>query len=245
MFRHLRTVLDVASTVLVIAVAGVLLWRIYNPAPAPGSRAQVEEVTGVTLSADMVRHVRGKGPVALVAFSDYQCPFCAKHVHENGPSIKSKLLDSGTVREVFLNFPLPMHLFAQKAGEAAECAAEQGRFWDMHEAIFADAKALGIDNLTRHAEQLKLDVAKFTKCIDSGKTAAAVERDLAEGKRLAVNATPAFFIGLVQPDGGITVRKRINGAAPFQEFEKVIKDLQPARRASIDGDQLVVSLFVK
>ena len=243
MFRHFKTVLDVVSTVLVIAVAGVLLWRTYYPAPVPGSRPQVEDVKDVTLAADIVRHVRGKGPVALVAFSDYQCPFCARHVQENGPSIKSKLLDSGAIREVFLNFPLAMHPFAQKAGEAAECAAEQGRFWEMHEAIFADAKSLGIDNLTRHAEQLKLDVAKFTKCIDSGETAVAVERDLAEGKRLAVNATPAFFIGLVQADGGITLRKRINGAAAFEEFEKAIKDLQPARRASVDATQLLATLL--
>jgi protein-disulfide isomerase len=113
----------------------------------------------------------------------------------------------------------------------------------MHEAIFADQKALGIDNLTRHAEQLKLDVAKFTKCIDSGETAVAVQRDLAEGKRLAVSGTPAFFIGLAQADGGITLRKRINGAAQFEQFEKAIKDLQPAGRASVDPRQLPATLF--
>ena len=245
MFRHFKTVLDIVSTVLVIAAAGVLLWHMYNPTPAPGAVPQVEEVKDAKLEADIVRHVRGKGPVALVAFSDYQCPFCAKHVLENGPLIKSKLLDSGSIREVFLNFPLPIHGFAEKAGEAAECAAKQQRFWEMHEAIFADAKALGIDNLTRHAEQLKLDVAKFTKCIDSGETAAAVQRDLAEGKRLAVSGTPAFFIGLVQADGGITLRKRINGAAPFEEFEKAIKDLQPARRGSVDPRQLLATLSTR
>jgi protein-disulfide isomerase len=241
MFRNFKTVLDIVSTVLVSAAAGVLLVRTFSPAPS--SRAQVEEVKDVTLAADIVRHVRGKGPIALVAFSDYQCPFCAKHVQENGPSIKSKLLDTGAIREVYLNFPLRMHAFAEKAGEAAECAAEQGRFWEMHEAIFADAKALGIDNLTRHAEQLGLDIARFTKCIDSGQTAAAVQRDLDEGTRLAVNATPAFFIGVVEADGGITLRKRINGVAPFEEFEKAIKDLQPTRRARTDTGQLLLSMF--
>ena len=149
------------------------------------------------------------------------------------------------VKIVWKNLPLSFHPNAMPAALAAMAANDQGKFWDMHDKIFANQQKMNRDQYIAYAKELKLDVAKFTKCIDSGETAAAVGRDLAEGRRLAVNATPAFFIGLVQPDGGITVRKRINGAVAFAEFEKVIKDLQPARRASIDGDPLRVSLFVK
>ena len=178
-----------------------------------------------------MRHVRGNGPVALVAFSDYECPFCAQHVQQTGPAIKDTLLEPGDIREVYLNFPLAMHPKAPKAGEAAECAAKQGRFWDMHEAIFAESKALEVADFTRHAERLKFDLLTFSTCLESGETADVVQKDLAEGKRLAVNATPAFFIGIVGADGAIDLRERSTGAAPFEEFEKVVKELRPPQRA--------------
>ena len=232
MLRHIKSALDVVSTVAVIAAAGALLWRMYNPPTPPGQRAPVETVKDLSLPADSIRHVRGNGPVALIAFSDYECPFCARHVQETGPAIKSKLLDAGVIREVYLNFPLQIHAKAQKAGEAAECAAQQGRFWEMHEALFQNSKALEITDLAKHAERLGLDQAKFGSCLESGETAPAIERDLAEGKRLAVSATPAFFIGLVRDDGTVELRKRINGARGFEDFEKVVTELRPARRAS-------------
>ena len=239
MLRHIKSALEVVSTVAVIAAAGALLWRTYNPPPPPGMRAPVETVTGLSLPPNSVRHVRGNGPVVLIAFSDYECPFCAKHVQETGPAIKSKLLDAGVIREVYLNFPLPIHAKAQKAGEAAECAAQQGRFWEMHEALFENPQALDITSLAKHAERLGLDQAKFGKCLESGETAATIQRDLAEGKRLAVNATPAFFIGLVRDDGTIELRKRINGARGFEDFEKVVRELRPARRASAPVEWLL------
>lgn len=241
MLRHIKPALDVVSTLAVIVAAGVFLWRTYNPPippPPPGRPPLVEVVTGLKIPPGSVRHVRGNGPVALVAFSDYQCPFCARHVQQTGPAIKDKLLESGDIREVYLNFPLAMHPKAPKAGEAAECAAKQGRFWDMHEAIFAEATALEIADFTRHAERLKFDLQTFSKCLESGETADVVQKDLAEGKRLAVSATPAFFVGLVGADGAIELRKRINGAAPFEEFEKVVKELRPSqgRPATADRD---------
>ena len=241
MLRHVKAVLDVAMPLVVIAAAGVVLWRTYNPPSAPGARPRIEEVTGLTLSPDLVRHVRGNGNVALVAFSDYECPFCAKHVRETGPMIMSKLLNSGDVREVYLNFPLAMHANAYKAGEAAECAGQQGRFWEMHEALFAEPRTLEIADFMRHAVQLRLNLGRFTECIESGETAAAVERDRGEGKRLAVNATPTFFIGLVQADGAIELRKRIDGAVEFEEFERAIRELRSARAGNARTERSAAS----
>ena len=167
----------------------------------------------------------------LVEFADYECPFCARHAQTTAPTIKTNLLDSGDIRHVFFNFPLAIHPHAQKAGEAAECAANQGRFWEMHERLFSDPKALDLPDLSRRAEIIGLDGTKFSACLESGETTAKVHADLEEGRRLGVNSTPAFFVGTVQPDGAVKLQKRINGAVPFEEFDSVVKELLPQQRA--------------
>jgi len=232
MFRHLKVALDTLSTMLVVAAAAALLWRLYQPVPPPpGRRPPVETVSALTIAPSKVTHVRGTGRVVLVEFADYECPFCARHAQNTAPTIKKELLDTGEIQYVFFNFPLPIHPHAQKAGEAAECAAQQGRFWEMHERLFEDPKALEVVDLSRRAENLGLDKVKFMKCLESGQTAEKVHADLAEGRRLGVNSTPAFFVGAIQPDGAIKLLKRINGAVPFEQFDGVVNELLPKRRA--------------
>jgi protein-disulfide isomerase len=232
MLRHFKSAFDTLSTLLVVVAASALLWRTYQPAaPAPGRRPPVETVSGLTLASSAVTHVRGTGRVVLVEFADYECPFCARHAQSTAPAIKNALIDSGDIRHVFFNFPLAIHPRAQKAAEAAECAAEQGRFWEMHEQLFDDPQALELVDLSRHAESLDLDRVTFLSCLEEDHTAERVRGDLAEGRRLGVSSTPAFFVGLVQADGTINLMKRINGALPFEEFESAVSELLPRQRA--------------
>jgi predicted DsbA family dithiol-disulfide isomerase len=108
----------------------------------------------------------------------------------------------------------------------------------MHEALFAEPQALGATDLTNRARRLGLDQTQFADCLHSGETAEAVERDRAEGQRLNVNSTPVFFVGLVQAGGTIDLRKRINGAVAFEDFERVVRELRRTRRAEVRGRQL-------
>src|SRR6185295_517597 len=130
-------------------------------------------------------------PVTIVEFSDFQCPFCSRLT----PTLKQVEQKYGDkVRLVFSQYPLPFHQNAQKAAEASLCAADQGKFWEMHDAMFAHQDALGVDQLKAKAAELGLNAEQFNSCLDSGKTAATVQADMKEGSAAGVNGTPAMFI---------------------------------------------------
>jgi protein-disulfide isomerase len=150
-----------------------------------------------------------KAPVTIVEFSDYQCPFCSR-----AEDTVKKVLDSykGKVRLVFRDYPLPFHPQAQKASEAAHCAGDQGKYWQMHEKLFANQSALGVPQLKDHAKGLGLDAAKFDKCLDSGEKAKIVETSKKAGDEAGVNGTPAFFIN----------GRPLSGAREFEKFKEII-----------------------
>jgi len=129
-------------------------------------------------------------PVTLVEFADYECPYCQK-VAADINRLQADLGDKLAI--VYKDFPLPMHSHAEKAAEAARCAGAQGKFWEYHDVLF-NTKQLDVEQLKEHAEVLKLDTAKFDKCLDSGEQGAAVGRDKAEGTRLGLGGTPSFFV---------------------------------------------------
>lgn len=141
-----------------------------------------------------------EAPVVLVEFSDYQCPFCARHFAQTWPQIKANFVDTGRVRYMFKDFPLSnIHPQAQKAHEAARCAGEQDAYWEMHALLFAEQAAWSgqsdaVQRFKAFAAQLELDTRAFDACLDEGRWAAAVTADLNEGARLGMSGTPAFFI---------------------------------------------------
>jgi protein-disulfide isomerase len=148
-------------------------------------------------------------PVTIVEFSDFQCPACGRAF----PTVK-RLMDQykGKLRVVFRDFPLPMHPQAPKAAEAAACANEQGKFWEMHDRLFSNQQALQVADLKRHAKEIGLETSKFDACLDSGKHAAAWRADMEAGRKLGVGSTPTFFIN----------GRMITGAAPYQAFAEIV-----------------------
>jgi protein-disulfide isomerase len=228
---RLKTALDLVVTVLIAVAAGFLLWRQIYPAGPPAPPNQVEDAKG-RIEANEISHARGTARLALIEFADYQCPFCARHASEVAPALRREFLESGQIREVFVNFPLRSHALAQKASEAGECAARQGRFWEMHDSLFKEPESLDPPSLTRRARDIGLELPAFEQCLNAGQTAPLVARQTKIGRDLAVTGTPAFFIGIVQADGSIELKKRINGFAPLDRFQQLITELTPGRRAA-------------
>ena len=165
--------------------------------------------------------------LTLIEFSDYECPFCSRHFREVLPQIEREYLTTGKVKYVFRNFPIEsIHPRAFKAHEAANCAGEQGKYWEMHDRLFANQNLLALKELPQHAKVLGLDGEKFQRCLDNGKQASKVRSDLADGQKAGVQGTPTFFLGLTEPnDANIKAAKIIRGAQPYAAFKTAIDGL--------------------
>jgi len=150
-------------------------------------------------------------PVTIVEFSDFQCPFCSRLLPTMA-EVEKKYGDK--VRVVFRQFPLSFHQNAQKAAEASLCAQDQGKFWEMHDAMFGDQNALGVDQLKAKAAGLGMNADKFNKCLDSGEKAAAIQADQKAGAEAGVSGTPAMFVN----------GRFINGAVPIDQITPIIDD---------------------
>ncbi len=148
-------------------------------------------------------------PVTIVEFSDFECPFCSR-----GKETVDQVLAAypGKVRLVFRDFPLQFHQHAAKAGEAGHCADEQGKFWEMHDWMFANQRSLDPASLGNGAASVGLDRGKFDECLSSGRHAAKVAANMADGSKVGVSGTPAFFINGVM----------ISGAQPIEKFKEII-----------------------
>lgn len=160
-------------------------------------------------------------PVTVIEFSDFQCPFCQRHVSETQPILDEKYVDTGKVLWVFKHFPLSIHPQAPAAGVAAECAAEQGKFWEMHEALFNSVDAWAIDDPTEIfvglAGEVGLDTDAFAACLQDEEVAARIQADINEGTEF-VQGTPTFII--VHGEQGSI----IPGALPEADFSQVLDE---------------------
>ena len=153
-------------------------------------------------------------PITIVEFSDFQCPFCNRGA-EVINQIKDKYVESGVVRIVFRDFPLGFHPEAKPSAIAAECANDQGKFWEYHDLLFENQADLSADMYLTWAEDLELDMDTFKECLVDEENAAEVDADLAAGQEYGVSGTPAFFIN----------GKLISGAQPFSVFEQEIEGI--------------------
>lgn len=130
-------------------------------------------------------------PVTLVAFLDFQCPYCAR----SAPTLERLTKEYGNrLRLVFKHFPLPMHAHALDAAKAAQAAEEQGKFWPMHDRIFKNRNALDPKSLRADAKAVGLDMAAYDAAVKSPQVLAKIQADIAEGQRVGVHGTPTFVL---------------------------------------------------
>lgn len=178
-----------------------------------------------------VAHAPVKGAVnarvTLIEFSDYQCPFCARHTHTVLPQLEKEYIDTGKLRYVLRDYPMQsIHPQAPKAHEAAHCAGDQDKYWEMHGQLFANQLNLKVEQLPKYAQRVRLaDLAAFERCLDSGKYTEWTKASVAEGAKAGVTATPSFLLGLTDADGSVKAVKLIQGAQSYAVFQKVIDEL--------------------
>jgi len=195
--------------------------RSVAPPPAPLPTEPVS-LAGAQFKGD--RSAR----VAVLEFSDFECPFCSRFALTTFPALQQEYLDTGKVLLAFRHLPLDqLHANARKAAEAAECAGAQGQFWEMHDRLFVDPTRLSRADLEGYATALSLRQPHFDRCLE-GEMADKVADHVAEAMRLQVYGTPAFLIGTVESDGRLRVVERLSGAQQIGSFRAVLDRLLAA-----------------
>jgi len=156
-----------------------------TPTPAPSAPAKL------TLDYSTAQF-QGKADasVIMVEYSDFECPYCERVL----PTIEQVKTAYPNMKFIFRQFPLSFHPNAQKAAEASLCAAQQGKFWEMHDKMYANQQAIAVADIKKYASGLGLDTTKFNACLDGGITAAAVASEEQEGAGIGIRGTPGFLV---------------------------------------------------
>jgi protein-disulfide isomerase len=159
--------------------------------------------------------------VTILEFGDYQCPLCRQFWRETFPRIRKEYIETGRVRLIFRDFPLDNHPAAIPMALAAQCAADQGKYWEMHDKMYGEQDKRGRDvvrvnvgDIKRWATEVGLAAAAFNECFDSERHEPEVKKDFDDAVGVGMRGTPMFFI-----NGRV-----IAGARPFAEFQKVIEE---------------------
>ena len=206
-------------------VGGAFIWRSVSATRQPPLTSETlaplaTGPRGVTMGPD-------SAPVEVTEFSDFECPFCGQYATIQMPDVRARLLPTGKVRWRFMHFPLQGHTKSPYAHLAAACANQQGKFWQMHDAIYAHQEEWAtarnpLDDLKGYAQQVGLDMSAYNSCVENRSAWGRVLADKAMGDSLAVNGTPTFFIngrqwrGNTSPsvDQLIAIVDSMTGAAP-------------------------------
>jgi len=167
-------------------------------------------------------------PLTIVEFTDLQCPYCARFARETFPRLKREYFDTGRIRYVARDLPLPMHAYALPAAVASRCAGEQGHFWEYREALFAARQDLAAEPYARIAGELGLDVARLEACRADPRQAQAVRSDVELAFGNGIRSTPTFVIG--REVNGRFEGEQVSGAVPFDILSAKLEELLAAPR---------------
>ena len=230
--RYEGAVVRIGSAVIALAAIMLATWVTIKELPRIQSTSRLEPIINVVgqrvQPAQMLNRL-GLAPIAIVEFTDYQCPFCGRFNRETFVRIRRELVETGHVSYVSVHFPLEnIHSWAFKASEAVECAGAQDHFWEMHDRLFQNQRTLGETDLVRAASEVGIDTKRFRECL-AGEMIAKVRADRAEGLRLRIIGTPTFLIGRVSPEGALVASKRVRGAVSFEMFEAAIEEIANRR----------------
>jgi len=190
-------------------------------APKQGRQAPTGPVKvsieGGTLLGDV------KAPLTLVEFMDFQCPYCVRFHKNVFPRLKTEYIDTGKLRYVARNLPLRFHAQARNAAQAALCAGDQGKYWQMRDTLFRNMQKLEPEQLVSYADGLSLDMGKYKGCVEGKKYMDVIDKDMADARKIGITGTPSFVLG--KSGGKELSGERVVGAQPYSAFETRIKKL--------------------
>jgi protein-disulfide isomerase len=249
-----RRVLDGFASLSIIVACSLVSWSILAgpggirfravSAPPPGSAATQQQESRrppspplpekpVSLAGAATRG-SASAKLAIIEFSDFQCPYCLRFFTETLPRLNEAYVRNGEVLMAFRHLPLEgIHPVAVKAAEAAECAGREGKFWEMHGRLFQSGQTLAERSLYDHATAIGLNTLTFSKCI-GGEQTAKVRADLDTAKKLGLTGTPSFLIGVLRPDSQVDVKSVLFGAQPFEAFSAELEKL----KGSLTGNRV-------
>jgi protein-disulfide isomerase len=192
-----------------------------------GAAPEEDKITGASVSI-VGKPSKGSptAKVTLVEVSDYHCPYCRRHMQTTQPQIDADYINNGKIQYIFIDYPIEqLHPDAFRAHEAANCAGEQGKYWQMHTKLFATPTREPAQ-LVLQAQEIGLDGGRIKACLDSGKYSKSVRESVGKMEQLGVNSTPTFLVGYTPAPGQpMKIAKVVKGAHPFSEFKKTIDGL--------------------
>lgn len=162
-------------------------------------------------------------PMTMVEFTDYQCPFCQRFHVTTFSELKKNYIDTGKLRFYSRDLPLDFHPNAMRAAQAARCAIEQGKYWQIRDIMGANPDKLDLEHLVGFAADLKMDTTAFRACVTSEKYKAAIQNDVSEAMKIGASGTPTFVVGKSTGDG--VEGEVVMGAVPYQVFDEKLKEL--------------------
>jgi protein-disulfide isomerase len=198
--------------------AALLAIMARNQTPAVDAAGQIMLPDAAAIGSD-------DASVLLIEFGDYQCGFCRRHLINVMPALVQDHVVPGRVRYVFMEYPAERNLpESLQASNAALCADDQGRYWEMRQQIYANPMRLDADGYRHHAASLELDMQAFDQCLEQVPHAARIEQHVTLGRQLGVRGTPTFFVAVPgSGDGNLQLVRRITGAQPLDLFEQELR----------------------
>ena len=220
--RVLPVVVGIVVVLGMAGIAGTLFFARDTPVVEPETVGQPDAPPNRLWQPDGRTRGDLNAPVTLIEYSDFTCDYCVKFFRETWPRLSAKYVETGKVRLLYRDYPRDPEGPAMTAAIAARCAGDQGRYWPMHDRLFADT--IHIDAIEAHAKAIGMDQPAFLQCLRDAPHRQAIFRDKQDGMRLGFVGTPGFLLMRTRPAGD---EKPIGlpGAFPADVFEKEIERL--------------------
>jgi protein-disulfide isomerase len=206
-----------------LAGIGKDLNELKNLLSAKAASAPSINVTGLELNLQNYP-IRGSNSsrVVLLEITDYQCPYCSRYNRETYPEIMKQYVEKGSLLYTTVDNPLPSHKMAAQAAQAAHCAEEQGKFWEMHDIMMLKQESLG--NISSLAGSINLNMVQFEECLKSNKYSDMIAKEIAWVSKIGITGVPGFILASVNKQDPTKARgiAFLRGAQPFDNFKKAI-----------------------
>ena len=239
-----------AALVIVLAGFGIVLWRQQQVINSMAAGAEGVQTAVPTQSADLVKTTPALSNVTLdvtvagapsqgaaatnvvfLEFSDFQCPYCGRYQRDVYPRIQHDYVQTGKVRYVFRQLPLQgLHPNAMGAAIVASCAAVQGKFWEVHDRLFAHQDQLAMPVILEQTKGLGMDDGALQACVTGAQPAADIAASRSDAVRSGFTGTPGFLVGTVGADGVLHAVRRLYGAQPYSLFQSAIDDVLAGKK---------------